>query len=202
LKDVLQHSVKLVALSGGIGSGKSVVSAILRVMGYPVIDTDSVAHELMLNDADQRQQIIKAFGAQCYFADGTPNRAYLGQVIFTDPEARAMLNGIVHPAVKRYVDQWAARFPAEQRLTFVETALLHGSGMDAMVDAVWHVTAPVQVRRQRVMRRNNLSAEQVLARIRSQAHEDEVLPGEMSIINDGVHAVLPQVIRLLNELQN
>lgn len=192
--------MKLIAITGGIGSGKSVVSRMLQVMGYNVYDCDSRAKSLMAHDQDVRRQLTEAFGQDTYLADGSINRAYLSEVAFADDISRAILNGIVHPATARDMNCWAE----EQRqqgadMAFVETALLRTAGLDRLMDEVWHVTAPTEVRINRVMARNGLTASQVMSRIASQAAEEEVTAGEHIIVNDGDTSLLAQVLKLIEQ---
>ena len=190
--------MRLIAITGGIGSGKSVVSRILGVMGYHVYDCDSRAKALMAASQEVHRQLVEAFGPDTYLADGSLNRQHLSQVAFGNDEALARLNGIVHPATARDMQQWAQRQAQEgATLSFVETALLRTSGLDQLVDEVWHVTAPTAVRVERVMARSGLTAQQVLDRMASQAAEEAIAPGEHVIANDNTTAVLPQVINLL-----
>ena len=192
--------MKLIAITGGIGSGKSVVSRMLQVMGYNVYDCDSRAKSLMAQDQDVRRQLTEAFGQDTYLADGSINRAYLSEVAFADDISRVILNGIVHPATARDMNCWAE----EQRqqgadMAFVETALLRTAGLDRLMDEVWHVTAPTEVRINRVMARNGLTASQVMSRIASQAAEEEVTAGEHIIVNDGDTSLLAQVLKLIEQ---
>lgn len=191
--------MKLIAITGGIGSGKSVVSRLLQVMGYKVYDCDSRAKQLMATDSHVVQQIKHAFGDDIYLADGTLDRQRLAARAFTDDSALATLNGIVHPATALDLQQWAIRQDHDHaRLAFVETALLRTAALDRVVDQVWHVTAPTDVRIDRVMKRSGLTAQQVQERIAAQQGEEAVASGEHVIINDNDHALMPQVLQLLN----
>ena len=193
--------MKLVALTGGIGSGKSVVSRMLQVMGYQVYDCDSRAKQLMTNDETVRRQLIAEFGAETYLADGTLNRQHLSTVAFSNDEARSRLNAIVHPATVNDILRWAKHLASNgASAAFVETAILRTSGLDRVVDDVWHVTAPADVRIQRVMARSGLSEQQVHDRMEAQRVEETVAPGEQVIVNDNVAALLPQVSRLLSQM--
>lgn len=193
--------MELIAITGGIGSGKSVVATMVKVMGFDVYDCDSRARALMTDDADVRRQLVDTFGEQVYLNDGSINRQYLSEVAFRDDKALARLNAIVHPATASDMKRWAARQMADgATAAFVETALLRTAGMDREVDRVWHVTAPDDVRVARVMVRSGLSDGQVRERMAAQAVEDSIADGEHVIINDNKAAVLPQVIRLLKEI--
>ena len=193
--------MELIAITGGIGSGKSVVATMVKVMGFDVYDCDSRARALMTDDADVRRQLVDTFGEQVYLNDGSINRQYLSEVAFRDDKALARLNAIVHPATASDMKRWAARQMADgATAAFVETALLRTAGLDREVDRVWHVTAPDDVRVARVMVRSGLSDGQVRERMAAQAVEDSIADGEHVIINDNKAAVLPQVIRLLKEI--
>ena len=192
--------MKLIAITGGIGSGKSVVARLVQVMGHEVYDCDSRAKALMTENEEVRHLLIEAFGKETYHNDGTLNRQHLSEVAFGDDKALARLNSIVHPATARDMQQWAQRQADNgARVAFVETALLRTAGLDRLVDEVWHVTAPASVRIPRVMARSGLTEQQVRERIAAQSVEDALATGEHPIINDDVTAVLPQVLNLLSK---
>ena len=194
--------MKLIAITGGIGSGKSVVSRMLQVMGYEVYDCDSRAKRLMNEDALVRDQIVSAFGTESYCADGSLNKGYLGSVAFTDEQSLSRLNAIVHPATARDIVQWAEQQAASGAdAAFVETALLRTARLDRLVDQVWHVTAPALVRIDRVRVRSGLTAQQVRDRMAAQSLEEALAPGECAIVNDDKSAVMPQVADLLAKLK-
>ena len=192
----------LIAITGGIGSGKSVVAHMVQVMGYEVYDCDSRARALMTDDSLVREQLINAFGGDIYHDDGSLNRPHLSKVAFGDDDALARLNGIVHPATARDMMRWADEQKVrEAEVAFCETALLRTAGLDRVVDVIWHVTAPEQVRIDRVMARNGLTAEQIRERMAAQYLEEHIVEGEQVIINDNVMALLPQVTSLLRQLE-
>lgn len=192
--------MRLIAITGSIGSGKSVVSRMVEVMGYHVYDCDSRAKALMVQDKEVKQQLVEAFGQETYLADGSINRTYLSNVAFADDASRAKLNGIVHPATALDIKRWAEEQGNHgAHVAFVETALLRTGGLDRLVDEVWHVTAPAEVRIQRVIARSGLTAAQVQSRMASQVAEENVEDGEKVLINDGDTPLLAQVMRLLNQ---
>lgn len=190
----------LTAITGGIGSGKSVVSRILRVLGYPVYDCDSRAKALM--DADEliKQQIIDAIDRETIATDGTIDRRRLASIVFADAEKLAALNAIVHSAVKLDICRWAEQ--CGSRHSFVETAILFQSGLNETVSDEWRVAAPDEIRISRVMKRNSLLRPEVEARIASQIFvpsPEMRVPPLYEIINDDKHALLPQVQTLLKQ---
>lgn len=194
--------MKLIAISGGIGSGKSVIAHIVQVLGYPVYDCDSRAKALMTDDDQLRKQLIDTFGEATYLPDGQLNREHLSKVAFTDDVALARLNSLVHPATLNDIHRWAAEQANDgSSVAFIETAILRTSGLDHVVDSVWHVTAPVDVRVKRVMARSGMTAQQVLDRITAQQAEDQIDSNDKIIINDGLSAILPQVVKLMKKKQ-
>lgn len=194
--------MRLIAITGGIGSGKSVISCIVKVMGYEVYDCDSRAKALMTQSDEVRKGLTEAFGDKTYRNDGSLNREHLSAIAFSNDEALQRLNDIVHPATARDMLQWAKQLADRgDKMAFVETALLRTAGLDRQVDEVWHVTAPASVRIQRVMVRSGLTESQVAERIAAQSVEEDIAPGEHVIINDNATAVLPRVMQLLEKEQ-
>lgn len=184
---------RLVAITGGIGSGKSVVAQLLHVMGYSVYDCDSRAKQLMATSASLRERLIRAFGSEV-FNGAALNREALAAKVFADKNQLAKLNSIVHPAVISDIREWADK-RSNSDLFFVETALLRESGVERLADDVIVVTAPIELRIERVMRRNNASREQVEARIKAQGDFD--FSDATVVVNDDVAPIIPQLISFL-----
>ena len=192
--------MRLIAITGGIGSGKSMVSRMVQVMGYQVYDCDSRAKALMVHDKEVRQQLTEAFGDETFLADGSLNRVHLAEVAFADHDSRTRLNAIVHPSTARDMSRWGEEQQSNgATIAFVETALLRTAGLDLLMNEVWHVTAPEEVRIHRVMARSGLTATQVKSRIAAQAVEETVSSGEHPLVNDGDTSLLAQVMQLLNQ---
>ncbi|MCM1504030.1 MAG: dephospho-CoA kinase [Muribaculum sp.] len=191
---------RLIALTGGIGSGKSVVAGMLSAMGYPVYDCDSRAKSLMDKSDVIKREIVQRVSDSAIGTDGLIDRKKLAETVFADKDRLRALNEIVHGAVRRDISDWVDS--CRQNVCWIESAIIYESGIDRMVDEVWAVEAPEEVRVVRVMSRNSLSREAVVARIQAQAPPDgRVLhPLTHVIVNDGIRAVLPQVLELLNRL--
>lgn len=189
-------STRLIAITGGIGSGKSVISDILRAMGHKVYDCDTRAKALMDTDESIKNDLIDLISIDAVRNDRTIDRKLLSEIVFNDPDALSRLNSIVHKAVRADLRRW--RDTSSDKTVWVETAILYASRLDREVDEVWEVTAPTELRVQRVMKRNSMSREQVLARISSQSTTAAQLhPLTKTIVNDGVEPVLPQILSLL-----
>ena len=187
----------LTAITGGIGSGKSVVSNVLRTLGYEVYDCDLRARAIMEGDEALKKRLADAFGNDIINEDGSLNRQALGAIVFNDPEKLEALNAMVHGAVKDDIVAWRTGHSKQTRL-FIETAILYQSGLDKMVDDIWEVTAPEEIRIARVIARNNLTAAQVRARIAAQRFPVPAQhPPVRHIINDGHRPLLPQILEIL-----
>ena len=184
----------VIGIGGGIGAGKSVVSRILRTWNYPVFDCDSEAKALMDNDGEIKRRLSEEISSEVV-ADGEIKRALLANIVFADSGKRAILNAIVHQAVRYRFAAWVEAQSSD--IVFVEAAILHTSGMIADVDEEWRVTAPEDVRISRVMTRNGVTASQVRERMAAQQADAnpavEPVP-VVKIINAGETPLLPQLI--------
>ncbi len=187
--------MKLIAICGGIGSGKSVISHILTLMGYEVYDCDSRAKALMDGSEEIKAELCNAFGDEVLTSDRRINRKYLSEKIFGNKESLSRVNSIVHPRVVAEIISLAQNCQSDYY--FFETALPQESGLDKVADEVWLVTAPVEERIARVQLRNGLSRQQVLSRINSQDYSNIQNENVKTIVNDGVQSVLCQLIKLL-----
>lgn len=163
-------------------------------MGRKVYDCDAEARRIMDNDPAIHARLNNMIHPQCV-VDGRVDRRLISRIVFSDSESLARLNSIVHSAVIKDIERWRSENADELRL-WVETAIPRSSGIVDMVDSVWLVTAPVELRIQRVMLRNNLPESEILARIDSQ-RDEENLPAAEILINNGLSPLLPQIHSLL-----
>ena len=188
--------VKLIAITGGIGCGKSIVSQILKEFGFQVYDCDCNAKYLMDNSPTIKNCLKSTFGNDIII-DGTINRVKLANIVFNNKEKLVKLNNIVHSSVKEDLISWKLE-NSQKKLLFVETAILYQSGLDSIVDEVWEVNAPLEIRIERVMKRNNISRQDVLSRIESQKYEI-LAQADYIITNDDKVAILPQLVTILGK---
>lgn len=183
-----------IGITGGIGSGKSIVCRVFAVLGAPVFDADAAGKRLLVEDPAVRKAVIAAFGAEAYPA-GALDRGFLARAIFSDAHARARLNGIVHPAVRAAFATWAEVQDAPY--VMMESAILVGSGGARALDGLVLVTAPEELRLRRTMQRDGVGEEPVRARMAAQdAEVDMRAAAQQVIINDDHHLVIPQVLRI------
>ena len=172
-----------VAVTGGIGSGKSTACALFAGRGVPVYDSDSAAKRLMTESAELRSRIVGLFGRQAYDGQGRLNRAYLASVVFADDEARIRLNGAVHPAVMADFELWCRRHEGESYVIF-ESAILFESGLAGGFDRTVAVVAPLNLRIERTCRRDSADPAAVERRIAAQMSDDELVDrADFTIVN-------------------
>jgi dephospho-CoA kinase len=188
-----------IGITGGIGSGKSIVSRLFHALGVPIYDADSRARWVMENDPELRQQLIAAFGPDTYDQAGQLNRQVLAGSVFRNPELLARLNALVHPHVGTDFERWAAlQQQAGHAYVLKEAALLFEAGSYKQLDRIITVFAPLLVRQARVLRRDpHRSASDVQAIMAKQLSEEEkVQRADYVLINDDVQPLLPQVLAL------
>lgn len=161
--------LKVIGLTGGIGSGKSTVARMFEELKVPVYYSDDVAKALMNKSKRLRANIIQVFGQKSYGASGL-NREYLAERVFQDKDSLKALNALVHPEVEKDFRQWVMK----QKAPYViqENPLLFENNRQDEYDAVITVTAPVKDRIKRVMRRDKVSRQQVEARMNNQMNQD------------------------------
>ena len=178
----------IIGITGGIGSGKSVIARQLRKMGYSVYDTDSEAKRIIVEDATVREQITALFGPEAY-KDGVYQTVFVAQQVFADKTLLARLNAIVHPAVRedilRRFTSPPIRGESEGGLLFIECAILYTAHLDELCDKVVVVTAPEEVRLARTIARDHSDIDKVRARMRAQNVEEDIRRADIIINNDG-----------------
>ncbi len=194
-----------IGITGGIGSGKTTVSKIFELLGIAVFYADEVAKKLMTDDAELVHHVKSLFGVNAYLQSGQLNRKYISGIVFSDDEALADLNRLVHPAVFKNFEQWAAK----QKSAYVikEAALLFESGSYKLCQANILVTSTQDLKIKRLMKRDGSNQEQIFDRMNKQMDDQEKEKlANFFIHNDEKHMLIPQVLKLhevfLNELND
>ena len=189
---------RVLGISGGIGSGKSVVSRLLCLLGIPVFDCDREAKALYDSDKQLKRALIERFGEGLYPEGRFASRA-LAQIVFEDPQARREVEQMVHPAVLRRFDQWKEE--QERPLVALESAILYPSGFDKFCTDILWIDAPEEERLQRIIQRDGSTREEAMRRIDAQRNNS---PHEGSpvyrINNSADQALLPAVRSLVEAL--
>lgn len=190
---------RLIAITGGIGTGKSIVSQILRINSYIVYDCDSEAKKLMDRDISIHSQLNEHIHPNAV-KNGIIDRKLIAGIVFSDPDKLQQINKIVHLAVINDILA-KAKTHIPHDILFIETAILYQSNIDLIVNEVWNITAPMGTRIKRVMKRNSCTPDEVQARIKAQNSFKATRqhPVTRNIINDDCNPILPQLLELLKE---
>ena len=179
--------MKVIGLTGGIGSGKSTVSQYLRELGAVILDADKVGHEAYRPGTEVWREVVAAFGREILTPDGEIDRKKLGRIVFSNPESLARLNQIMHP---RMFEMMKAQIEEYRRqgveVVVLEAAVLLEANWTLLVDQVWVTVASEPTVVERATERTGLPEEQILARIRSQSSpEERAKHADVVINNDG-----------------
>ncbi|MGG9972638.1 dephospho-CoA kinase [Ferruginibacter sp. SUN002] len=187
-----------VGLTGGIGSGKSTVAKIFETLGVPVYYADDAGKRLMNKDEVLKQQIKDKFGNESY-SNGQLNRKHLASIVFNDPEKLTLLNSLVHPVTIADAEKWMQQQKTPYALK--EAAIIFESGSQVHLDKVIGIYTPTPLRIQRVMQRDNISADEVKARMNKQIDEEiKMRLCDYVINNNEQELLIPQVLKLHQEL--
>lgn len=164
---------KVIGLTGGIASGKSTVSELLSVFGFKVVDADKAAREAVKKGSKGLAQVREVFGDEAIDENGEMNRRYMGDLVFNHPEKRLELNAIIHPIVRDIMEEEKQGYLKQGYNVIMDIPLLFENELENTVDEVWVVYTSESVQMDRLMQRNNLSLEDVKARVYSQISIDK-----------------------------
>ena len=189
-----------IAITGGIGSGKSYISNILQEYGIPIYNTDDEAKRLMVSDEGIRRDLVALLGEEVY-VKGTLNKSLLASYLFADPENAARINGIVHPRVKMDFCRWLEQH-VDKEIVGMECAILYEAGFDDAVDSVVMVYAPENLRVERAVKRDHATEAQIRARIAAQLDDEEKRKrADYVIYTDGSIPLDSQLSTLIAQLK-
>lgn len=194
----------IIGLTGGIGSGKSTVSDILKEQGIPVVDGDRIAREVVEPHRPAYDEVVRVFGTEVLQRDGTLNRKRIGEIVFSDPEKLSVLNSITHKEIYRVIlERLESLKETGTALVFLDVALLFETGFDQLTDRVWVVDAPDAVRVERIQKRDGLREEEILKRIQSQmSREMRNTKGDLVLDNSkGREELKAQILQELKQYE-
>jgi len=176
-----------IGLTGGIASGKSLVSAMLAEKGVPIIEADKVGHQTYRRGTEAYRLVVETFGTEVVVPDGEIDRRALGARVFGDPQARRRLEAIVWPAMRGMMAERLAELRDQDvAVAVLEAAVLIEADWTPLVDEVWVVAVPEEVARERLVRRNGLTPEEATARIRTQlSNQERMHRADVVIDNSG-----------------
>ena len=195
--------VKVIGLTGGIGSGKTTIANFFKEKGVPVYIADDEAKKVM-QSIEIIDQIKSVFG-ETLFENNVLNRAKLAETVFNNADKLAQLNAIVHPAVKKDFENWLQQHKNDQYVVY-EAAILFESGRYKECDYIVTVTAPIEVRIERVIKRDNTTREQVLSRMEMQWNDEKRISLSNFVINNSnlkiANEEVVKILKILNIKQN
>lgn len=190
----------IVGITGGIGSGKTTVCEVIRALGYPVFNSDTVARDCLMKDLNVKREVVEAFGEEI-LQGGKPDRKKLAELVFSSKEKLDKLNSIIHPKVRSHFQEWLKL--QTTAIVFKEAAILIESGSYLDCDKIIVVSAPEKVRMERVMKRDAVDEHQVKNRMMNQLKEEDLLKyANFQIKNDDHHPILPQIKLILSQLSS
>lgn len=189
-----------IGITGNIGSGKSWVCSVFKILGIPVFEADMAAKDLYYSDESLKKEMVRLFGENIYTPDGHLNKDKLSN-LFKDRMLLQEVNNLIHPLVHRAFDHWCRNLDGEYVL--YEAAILIETGYYRKLDATILVTAPEELRIRRILERGNLTPDQVKERISNQWKEEEKMKYAGFIIrNDESMLVVPQILEIDAEIRN
>lgn len=189
-----------IGVTGGIGSGKSTVCKIFRLLDIPVFEADRVANELINSNVEIRNELVLLFGNKIYEPDNKLNRKMLADLIFNDESLLEKVNNLVHPAVRNEFMLWHQK--QNSKYVVHEAAILFESGFYKMMDFTILVSAPKELRIERVVKRNKIQPEMVESRINKQWNdEDKRKLASFELVNDNKHLLIPQILEIDKKLK-
>jgi dephospho-CoA kinase len=190
----------IIGITGGIGSGKSTVCQIFKILGIPVFEADPVAKNLINSNAEIRNGLIQLFGREIYGSDNRINRKMLANLIFNDDNLLQQVNLMVHPAVRNEFTKWMKTQDSEYIIH--EAAILFESGFYKMMDYTILVSSPEEMRIDRVTKRENITPEMVRERMAKQWTDEEKRKlATFELVNDNKKLIIPQILEIDKNLK-
>ena len=191
---------RIIGLTGGIGSGKSTVCSVFKTLGIPVFEADLVAKKLINSNEEIRDGLLRLFGNNIYDDNNLLNRKMLADLIFNNYDLLEKVNNLVHPAVRNDFTQWVQKQNAEYVIH--EAAILFESGFYKMMDFTILVSAPEEIRINRVVKRDNINAEMVESRIKKQWTDEEKRKlASFELVNDNKNLLIPKILEIDKKLK-
>ncbi len=168
-------------------------------MGYPIFYSDNFAKDLLISNQEVKNEITELLGEKAYFSDGTPNKKFIADSIFENPEILTQINAIIHPKVREGFTDWAKN--QESTLVFNEAAILFESGSYKNFDKTILVTSPLNLRIERIKKRDAISETEILKRMKNQWKDEDKIPlADFVIENSEDKMLLPQINQILEKI--
>lgn len=193
------NNCQVLGITGGIGSGKSIVSRVIQNMNIPVYDCDKEAKRLNETDPIIREKLKMIVGSHVYSDNGLLNKSVLAEYLFKSQEHTKEINRIIHPRVREDFQEWLTT--QSTSMVGIESAILFESGFDNLADVIIQVSAPKTLRIERTIKRDHTNKQAVEQRINKQYDDTKIKElADYRLINDNRHPLLPQILDILNVL--
>lgn len=199
----MSGKIIILGLTGGIGSGKSLVASYLEKYGAKVLYADQIARKIIDTNKLIKKKIIHTFGKEVYLPNGHLDRSKVADLIFKYPELKSILNKIVHPATIRVIDETIKKLKIKEgtRLVVLEAALIFEAGVERKFDYILVVNAPINIRISRLIKRDKISREKIRNRIKSQiSNREKITRADFIINNIGTKKDLEKISKFLYDL--
>lgn len=191
----------IVGLTGGIGSGKTTVANLFETMGCVIYNSDDKAKEVYFQ-SEVKRQVIELLGIEAYLNENEINKEYISKKVFSNTELLHQLNHIIHPVVKSDFILFKSKLPLGT-IIIKESAILFETGIYKDLEKTILVTAPLEVKIDRVKKRNSTSEEDIKKRMSAQWTDEQKAPlANFVIVNDGIKALIPQVVTIIQQLKS
>jgi dephospho-CoA kinase len=192
-----------IGISGGMGSGKTLVCTIFKILGISVYNSDLEAKRIMETNEQVKKEIINLLGEESYLNNLTLNRKFIAEKIFNHTELLSGINQIVHPAVREDAEIWSKKIPQDNKYFLRESAILFETRIYKQLDYNILVIAPKEIRIQRIANRDKLSEVDIVIRMNQQWSDEQKIPlSNFVVINDGKTFLIPQVLKIHQSLKN
>ena len=192
--------MKVVCITGGMGSGKSTVARMIEVLGYPVYYSDERA-KCMYFLPEVKAQMLELLGTEAYLNERELNRSYIARKIFSDDALRNKVNAIIHEAVRRDFYEYQKEH-LKARIIFKESALIFEAGLQKDCDEIILVTAPKDIRIERIKGRDDMREEEIISRMSKQWDDEKKIPlADFVMVNDEREALLPKVLEIVEKIE-
>ena len=195
--------MKIIGLTGGIGSGKSTISDYLTEKGFHVLDADKIAREIVMPGSEALIELVSVFGEEILMEDGSLDRKRLGAIAFADAEKKKLLDDIMHTRILEIIHQKVVEFrESMHRTIFIDAALLFETGLDKFVGEIWVVDVEEEVRIKRIIDRDGMSRSEILKRIANQMDQEQKNSRADQILDNSgsKEALYQQIDALINRL--
>lgn len=192
--------MKVVCITGGMGSGKTYVAKVFEALGYPVYYSDDKAKQMYFLP-EIKKQVLELLGADAYINENEINKKFIASKIFSNKNLLSKVNTIIHTAIKQDFEKFI-QLNKDKKIVFKESALIFEAGLQNSCDKIILITAPLELKIKRIQQRNSISKEEILNRLQHQSDDDQKkLNSHFIIVNDEKQPMIPQIVTILKQLK-